>query len=104
MTAPADDFPIDTVFGPEIAEVMREWARAIVVFGHDAAADDAVGLHALGAKATAFMQIADDRATGAPQRRNLPAAKKKAVQSLVIGLGFLAAINREIAREHGVPA
>lgn len=103
MTAPALDFPIADIFGPELAEVMAERARAVAVFGHTAEADDAAGLHALGAKATAFMQIADDRATGTPERRNLKGAKLKAAQGVAVGLAFLAAINREIAREtdHG---
>lgn len=99
MSAPANGFPIDLLFGPEVAEVLEERARAVLVYGHDAAADDAIGLHALGAKATAFMQIADDRATGTPERRNLPLAKKKAIQAVGIGLSLIAAINREIAKE-----
>lgn len=99
MSAPTPDLPVDAIFGPELAEVIAERARAIAVFGHDAAADDAAGLHAIAAKATAFMQIADDRATGTPERRNLPSAKKKAVQAVALGLALIAAINREIARE-----
>jgi hypothetical protein len=99
VSSPAHGFPVDLLFGPEVAEVLEERARAVLVYGHDAAADDALGLHALGAKATAFMQIADDRATGTPERRNLPAAKKKAIQAVGIGLSLIAAINREIAKE-----
>ena len=37
--------------------------------------------------------------TGTPERRNLPMAKKKAIQAVGIGLSLIAAINREIARE-----
>lgn len=100
MSAPAPALPVDAIFGPELAEVLAERARAIAVFGHDAAADDIAGLHAIAAKATAFMQIADDRATGTPERRNLPGAKNKAVQAVALGLALIAAINREIAREN----
>jgi hypothetical protein len=100
MSAPATGLPIDALFGAEVAEVLEERARAVLVYHHDAAADDALGLHALGAKATAFMQIADDRATGTPERRNLPLAKKKAIQAVGIGLSLIAAINREMAREN----
>jgi hypothetical protein len=99
MSAPTPGLPVDAIFGPELAEVLAERARAIAVFGHDATADDAAGLHAIGAKASAFMQIADDRATGPRERRNLPAAKKKAVQAAALCLALIAAINREIARE-----
>lgn len=99
MSAPFPDFPIDSIFGQSLTDVMRERARAIVSFGHDAAADDAIGLHALAARATSFMQIADDRATGAPAARILPAARKKAVQAVAIGLAFIDAIDREMARE-----
>jgi len=45
------------------------------------------------------MQIADDRATGGPAARILPAARKKAVQAVAIGLAFIDAIDREMARE-----
>lgn len=100
MNAPATPFPIALIFGPEVAEVLEERARAVLVFGHDAAADDAIGLHALGIKATSFMQIAADRATGPRERRNLPAAKRKAIQAVGIGLSLIAAIDREIAREN----
>lgn len=103
MSAPIFDFPIDEVFGPEVAEliadVMRERARAIAQYGHSAAADDALGLHALGSKATSFMQIATDRATGSRERRNLKGAKLKAIQAAAIALSLIAAINREIERE-----
>lgn len=90
---------VDGLFGASIVDTMRERAIAFIVHGHDAAADDAVGLHALGVKATSFMQIATDRATGTPQRRNLAGARKKAVQATAIGLALIDAIDREIERE-----
>lgn len=99
MSAPVQGFRIDGIFGQSLTDVMAERVRAVLTFGHDAQADDAGGLHALGAKATAFMQIADDRATGGIAARNLPAARKKAVQAVAIGLAFIDAIDREIARE-----
>ncbi|PKQ00183.1 MAG: hypothetical protein CVT74_04995 [Alphaproteobacteria bacterium HGW-Alphaproteobacteria-13] len=103
MSAPPNAFPIDQVISPAIveiiAEVMRERARAIVEFGHDAAADDAQPLHVLGEKAAAFLQIASERAAGSTERRTLPAARKKAIQGIAIGVAFLAAVDREIARE-----
>lgn len=105
MSVPLSDFPIDQVITPAlgevIAEVMRERARAIVQFGHDAAADDAKGLDAIGGMARAFMQIATERASGPPERRTLPGARVKAVQALALGLAFIDAIDREIAREGG---
>lgn len=99
MSTPLPDFPIDSIFGQSLTDVMRERARAIVAFGHDAEADDAIGLHALAARAASFMQIADDRVTGAPAARTLPAGRKKAVQAVAIGLALIDAIDREIARE-----
>lgn len=99
MSAPVQSFRIDGIFGQSLTDVMAERVRAVLTFGHDSHADDAAGLHALGAKATAFMRIADDRATGGPDARTLPAARKKAVQAVAIGLAFIDAIDREIARE-----
>lgn len=103
MIAPLHGFPLDQVLSPAtfeiLAEVLRERARAIVEFGHDAAADDALPLHALGEKASAFLTIASERAAGPRERRILPGARIKAVQGIAIGLAFLAAIDREIARE-----
>lgn len=99
MTAPVPALQIDGIFGQGLTDVMAERVRAVLTFGHTAAADDTAGLHALGAKATSFMQIADDRATGAPTARNLTAARKKAVQATAIGLALIDAIDREIIRE-----
>ena len=103
MSVPLSDFPVDQVFGPAlgeiIAEVMRERARAIVEFGHDAEADDKLPLHILGEKSAAFLQIASERAAGPAERRILPAARKKAIQGIAIGIAFLAAVDREIARD-----
>lgn len=103
MTAPLSSFPVDQVFDPAlgeiIAEVMRERARAIVEFGHDAQADDRLPLHILGERAASFLQIAGERAAGPAERRILPAARKKAIQGIAIGIAFIAAIDREIARE-----
>lgn len=62
MTAPLPDFAIDAVISPALSDVLRERARAIITYGHDAAADDALPLHALGEKAAAFLHIASDRA------------------------------------------
>lgn len=105
MSAPSPAFPVDQVFSPAlgeiIAEVMRERARAIVEFGHDAASDDARPLPALGDLAAAFIQIASERAAGPAERRILPAARKKAIQGVALGIAFIAAIDREIAREGG---
>lgn len=103
MSAPLPAFPVDQVFSPAlgeiIAEVMRERARAIVQFGHDATADDKLPLDIIGDRATAFIQIASERAAGPTERRVLPAARKKAIQGIAIAVAFIDAIDREIARE-----
>lgn len=99
MSARPPGFPIDAIIGPSLTDVLQERARAVITFGHDAAADDAMGLHALGNKATAFMQIAAERATGPRERRTLPGARKKAVQAVALGLALIDAIDRELDRE-----
>lgn len=103
MSASLSDFPVDEVLTPAMSEIflelMRERARAVVQFGHNAEADDKVPLPALGEKAAAFLQIATERSAGSAERRILPAAKKKAVQGIIVAIAFIDAINREIARE-----
>jgi len=99
MTAPTTDFPIDSIFRQSLTDVMRERARAIVAFGHDAAADDAKGLEAIGGRAHKFMLIAAERAAGTQERRTLPGARMKAVQAVALGIAFIDAIDREMARE-----
>lgn len=99
MTAPTIDFPIHGIFGPSLTDVLRERARAIVTYGHDAEADDAKGLEAIGDLARAFMQIPTERATGTPERRTLSGARTKAVQAVALGLAFIDALDRETARE-----
>lgn len=80
-------------------ELMQRQIRAIHIHGHTAQRDDQIGLYGLGRKAQAFVQIAADRAEGPKQRRLLNAARTKALQSIIIIIGFIAAIDREIARE-----
>lgn len=103
MSAPLSDFPVDEVLTPAMAdiflELMRERARAVVQYGHTAEADDKVPLPALGEKAAAFLQIASERTIGSRERRLLPAARKKALQGIIVAIGLIDAIDREIARE-----
>lgn len=99
MTAPTPDFPVDGIFGPSLTDVLRERARAIIAYGHGPAADDAKGLEAIGNLAHAFMLIATERAAGTRERRTLPGARTKAVQAVALGLAFIDAIDREMARE-----
>lgn len=103
MSARVPDFPVDEVLSPALVEIflelMRERARSVVVFGHDAKADDKIPLPALGERATAFLQIAAERTIGSRERRILPAARKKALQGIIVAIGFIDAIDREIARE-----
>ena len=82
-------------------ELMQRQIRAIHVHGHSAQRDDEIGLYGLGRKAQAFIQIAAERAEGPSQRRLLASARTKAMQSIIITIGFIAAIDREIAREKG---
>ena len=103
MSTPLPDFPVDQVLSPALVEIMhelmRERARSVMVFGHDAAADDALPLNSIGQKATYFLQIATERAEGPDERRILPAARKKAVQGNIVAVAFIDAIDRELARE-----
>lgn len=91
------DAPAASIF----QELIASQIRAIHVHGHSAQRDDEIGLYALGRKAEAFLQIAADRAEGPPQRRLLASARTKALQSIIITIGFIAAIDREIEREKG---
>lgn len=103
MSAPLNEFPVDEVLTPAMAdiflELMRERARAVVKFGHTAESDDKVPLPALGEKAASFLQIATERSAGSAERRILPGARMKAVQGIIVALSFIDAIDREIARE-----
>lgn len=90
--------PVDAVVTLALNDVLAERARAIGAFGHTAQADDAMGLSALGEKAAAFARIAADRVAGPPQRRELAAARKKAVQAASILFALIDAIDREMAR------
>lgn len=82
-------------------ELAQRQIRAIHLHGHTAQRDDEIGLYGLGRKAQAFLQIAADRSEGPPQRRLLKSARTKALQSIIITIGLIAAIDREIARENG---
>lgn len=95
---------LDTHSREIFEQLLTAQIRAQDVHGHTADRDDELGIYALGRKAEHFLRIGIDRAEGPPQRRILPAARMKALQSIIITIGFIAAIDRQIEREKGEKA